>query len=529
MIVSVQSTQKCSLHRSYCYDGVFSRPGGWTRCRARDDKGDHIIVSGREMIGNDVLRQVVAQKNAIDVKNVLIDQYPDASVLGEDDCLKILASCVSAENYELVLSIFASLFSPSEAAGSFDSENTFEWPRRRESLSAEVVKLLCRNLETKTALEILNIIRHRGVQSSEDIHFGFVVDCPDGRGRPLALMQPHEGSKVVPDSYSKYEYEIFSGRVVRSESESLVSTLSWWKQIGFQLGRMPTAALHTMTIEAPSGQQRTFKFGTPLSSAPAKVGDRVSLVCSPEQGKSSRQSMRYSGILTPSPPGTRPGEPLSITNHTVGGSTDLNRPVDTNDTLPGLKWLLPALVFFVGVDAASSIINPLYPMLFAGMVGSSALALSLGSNVVLPNLKKLPDSSLGLQETRQGLLQEHVRLTSNMQQLMVETVADVRMLARLWQLLGKMNSMEHHKAYTSRIERVIEAKDAMENRLEARISMIHEYAKVLSMIEIEVEMETDIPLAEYQGTICIITRAYICFLIQIHHGNLQISRENYPD
>lgn len=505
LIVSARSTSKWSISPSYCYKGVFSRRGEWTWCRARarDDKGDHIVVRGQDMIGSDVMRQIVAQNNAIEVKNVLIDHYPDVGALREDDCLKILTSCVSAENYELVLSIFASLFSPSEAAGSFDSKSSFEWPRRCESLSAEVVKLLCRNLETKTALEILNILRHRGVQSSEDIHFGYVVDCPDGQGRPLALMQPFEGSKVVPDSYSKYEYEIFSGRVVRSDSESLVSTLSWWKQIGFQLGRTPTAALHTMTIEAASGQQRTFKFGTSLSSAPAKVGDRVSVVCSPEQGKTSRQSMRYSGILAPSPPGTRPGEPLSITNHTVGGSTDLNRPVDTNDTVPGLKWLIPALIFFVGVDAASSMINPLYPMLFAGMVGSSALAVSVGSSVVLPNLKKLPDSSLGLQETRQGLLQEHVRLTSNIQQLMVETFADIRMLARLWQLLGKMSSMEHHKAYTSRIERVIEARDAMENRLEARISMIHEYAKVLSMIEIEVEMETDIPLAEYQGTACI--------------------------
>lgn len=79
--------------------------------------------------------------------------------------------------------------------------------------------------------------------------------------------------------------------------------------------------------------------------------------------------------------------------------------------------------------------------------------------------------------------------------------SDIRTLARLWQLLNKMGSIDNSNAYVSRIERVVNAKDATEERLEARISMMNEYTKVLSMIEIEVEMETEIPVAEYQGMV----------------------------
>jgi hypothetical protein len=458
------------------------------------------------VISKDVIRMIIEQKSASEARNVLLDGVPALKVLKEEQCLDIFAACISAGNYELVTSIYSSMLGRgiSSIWGSSDADSEsnglFEWPRASVSLSTEIVKLLCRSLDTKTALHVLKILKNRGIQSSEDIHFGYVVDCADGSGRPLALMQPHEGSKIVADSFSKYEYEVFSGKVMKADSESLVASLSWLKQIGSKLGKASTAAMHSITIESPSGQQRTFKFGTQLSTAPAKPGDRVSIVCAPEQGKSTRQSVRYGGVLSPSPPGKRPGEPLSITNHTVGTNCLLNRPSDIDgNSGPINSWFLTSVVVLVGADAASSLIDPSFPLLFAAVAGSSTLAVSVGANVVLPNLKKLPSSSLGIQETRQKLLQEHVRLTGNIQRLMEETSSDIRMLARLWQLLNKIGSIDHQTAYVSRVERVVEAKDAVEERLGARISMMNEYAKVLSMIEIEVEMETEIPLAEYQG------------------------------
>ena len=131
------------------------------------------------------------------------------------------------------------------------------------------------------------------------------------------------------------------------------------------------------------------------------------------------------------------------------------------------------------------------------MVGSSAATAALGANVLLPSLKQLPESALGIQETRQSLLQEHVRLTSNIQQVVDETSEDVRMLARLWQLLNKMSSIDNRNAYATRAERVLEAKEAVEERMAARIGILSEYTRVCAMVEVEVEMETEIPLAEY--------------------------------
>ena len=306
---------------------------------------------------------------------------------------------------------------------------------------------------------------------------------------------------MVSDSYSKYEYEVFSGVVVKAESESLVASLSWLKLLAARIGQSSaTSSVHVVTLESPSGQQRTFKFGTQLAVAPAKAGDRVSIVCAPEQGRSIRQDIRYSGILSPSPPGKRPGEPLSITNHTIDNmSTLLNRPSELDSVGgPINSWFLMSFLVIAGADAASSLIDPSLPYLIAAGVGSSAVAAALGANVLLPSLKQLPESALGIQETRQSLLQEHVRLTTNIQQVVDETSEDIRMLARLWQLLNKMSSIDNKNAYATRAERVLEAKEAVEERMGARIGILSEYTRVCAMVEVEVEMETEIPLAEYQ-------------------------------
>jgi hypothetical protein len=466
----------------------------------------------RITLPNDVLRQVANEKRSVDARQVIAEYFSrveadtSAVSLTPELCMDIFATCLAAGNYALVASIYASTLN---RGGSFSSSDdslaSVEWPKATVSLSANLVKLLCRSLDTKGAIEILKILRSRGesltVQSAEDLQFGYVVECADGSGRPLALMQPHEGSKIVSDSYSKYEYEIFSGSVVKAESESLVASLSWLKLLGGKLGKSSTtSAMHVMTLESPSGQQRTFKFGTQLAMAPAKVGDRVSIVCAPEQGRSSRQDIRYSGLLSPSPPGKRPGEPLSITNHTISNeSTVLNRPSELdNANGPINSWMLTSFIVLASADAASSLLDPSLPFLIAAVVGSSVATAVLGANVLLPSLKRLPDSALGIQETRQSLLQEHVRLTTNIQEVINETSEDIRMLARLWQLLNKMNSIDNKSAYATRIERVVEAKDAVEERLTGRVGILSEYTRVCAMVEVEVEMETEIPLAEYQ-------------------------------
>ena len=41
-------------------------------------------------------------------------------------------------------------------------------------------------------------------------------------------------------------------------------------------------------------------------------------------------------------------------------------------------------------------------------------------------------------------------------------------------------------------------KEAVEERMAARVGILSEYTRVCAMVEVEVEMETEIPLAEYQ-------------------------------
>ena len=63
---------------------------------------------------------------------------------------------------------------------------------------------------------------------------------------------------------------------------------------------------------------------------------------------------------------------------------------------------------------------------------------------------------------------------------------DVRTLARLYQLQNKMEAVGHAGAYDARLERVLAARAAVEQRLLKRLDLIDGFARVVNMIEIEV-------------------------------------------
>ena len=70
---------------------------------------------------------------------------------------------------------------------------------------------------------------------------------------------------------------------------------------------------------------------------------------------------------------------------------------------------------------------------------------------------------------------------------------------RLWQLQNKMAAAGGAAAYDARLERVVGAREAVEGRLASRIGAVDAYARVISMIEIEVEMDAELPDAEVLG------------------------------
>lgn len=75
-----------------------------------------------------------------------------------------------------------------------------------------------------------------------------------------------------------------------------------------------------------------------------------------------------------------------------------------------------------------------------------------------------------------------------------EASEDVRTLARLWQLQAKMNTVDSGQgsAYEARIERVSAVAAGIEERLAKRLELLDGYARVMNMIEIEVEMDTQV-------------------------------------
>ena len=80
--------------------------------------------------------------------------------------------------------------------------------------------------------------------------------------------------QVAACASSRYELEVFSGEVVRVDSEALVQeqsvllaaarTANLWRS-------RPLASVHQMVVRAPDGQARTFRFGTESADVPAQV------------------------------------------------------------------------------------------------------------------------------------------------------------------------------------------------------------------------------------------------------------------
>ena len=82
-----------------------------------------------------------------------------------------------------------------------------------------------------------------------------------------------------------------------------------------------------------------------------QVGERVSIVCSPtERSVQSLQRGRFRPFGS-GPPFTKPGQPMSATNHNTSREHALQPPPSSAAGIPA--WVLPAAVLFSASDAAS--------------------------------------------------------------------------------------------------------------------------------------------------------------------------------
>lgn len=189
------------------------------------------------------------------------------------------------------------------------------------------------------------------------------------------------------------------------------------------------------------------------------------------------------------PPRSRAGEPLVIVNHSVGSSLRLVRPTSqAARALP--SWTLPALAVTASGVLGSGLADPAYPQLIT--LGAAALTASWvgSSSVLLPRLKQLPVSTVALEEMQQQLLEQHTVLASKSDGLEDAVRSDVRALARLCQLEAKMRSVGG--TYDARLARVAEARSRLEEQLYKRLSLLAAYSRVARIIEIEVEMASEV-------------------------------------
>jgi hypothetical protein len=94
------------------------------------------------------------------------------------------------------------------------------------------------------------------------------------------------------------------------------------------------------------------------------------------------------------------------------------------------------------------------------------------------------------EEIQQQLLRQHSNLMSKARALMASIEEDVRSLARLWQLQAKMQSVG--STYNERLTQVALARSRVQEQLCKRLELLEGYCRIGSMIEIEVEMNTEV-------------------------------------
>lgn len=209
-----------------------------------------------------------------------------------------------------------------------------------------------------------------------------------------------------------------------------------------------------------------------------------------------------SRVLPPIPPRSRPGQALEVSNHTTGGVIPVCAPPPPSavNQGPSFGGAMPALLALAALgDGASALVDPALPGILLAGAAVSAASVAASDAFLLPQIARLPAGSLGLERIRQDLLAQHAALSAQAGQQAAGAGDDVRTLGRLWQLAHKMEAMAEPQMYGARLNRVTAARQAVEARLEARLALLERYARVASMIEIEVELDADVAPAELTG------------------------------
>ncbi|XP_074557553.1 uncharacterized protein LOC141813483 isoform X1 [Curcuma longa] len=456
--------------------------------------------SSPSLLSEELLRRVSTAKDADQVLDILAEarESGGSSVIGIDDCRVIIEAAFDRGDADLALSVFGAMHSGFDR-GLLDKDSTVErwtWARPDVRIYALMVQRLAALLRVSDAMRIIADVSRMGVSSGEEVPFGMVVRCPSCMVA-VAVVQPQHGVQAASCSQCRYQYELVSGNIVNIESEEISVDISpWEKALRFlQINKdsIP-AALHSIVVCTPSGIARTHKFATQTVELPAQEGERVTISL-------AAPSNIYKDIgpfkLTTQPPGFSPGEPMCLTNHINGKISRLLRTPAKN----GFSFfinpyiLLPSLAVLSSGDAMSAIIDPNLPKLIAAAAVASVALETTMNRLVLPEMRKLPQRTVDVVALKQQLLSQYDLLQARIKELQQASEKEVWMLARMCQLENKIVAIGE-PSYRARRSRVKRVQRSLEGSLSGRIELIDSYAKISSMIEIEVELDSDVLAAE---------------------------------
>ncbi|EEE68497.1 hypothetical protein OsJ_26921 [Oryza sativa Japonica Group] len=386
----------------------------------------------------------------------------------------------------------------------FARAGAWRWARPDVRTYALLVQRLAAALRVSDALRIIDYVSRAGISSAEEVPFGMIIRCPSCMVA-VAVAQPQHGTQTVSCSKCRYQYELFSGDIMSIESEEVSMDISALDKalrfINVIKDGLP-AAVHSIVIRTPSGTARTHRFATQTVELPAQEGERVTIsLAAPSNVYREMGPLKISARSQ----GFRPGEPMSLTNHINRQVSRLLRAPSKNEGpfVFNPYLLVGALALLASGDAASAFIDPSLPRFITATAFASAAVGTALNQVILPEIRKLPQKTVDIIAVRQQLLSQYDMLQTRLKDLKQLSEKEVWMLARMSQLENKILAVGEpsYRARRGRVKRVLES---LESTLLAKIELMESYAKVIeqilymlcSMIEIEVEMDSDVIVAE---------------------------------
>ncbi|XP_028794831.1 uncharacterized protein LOC114750399 isoform X1 [Neltuma alba] len=475
------------------------------KAKASVSESDHEISENNvsELLDQELLARIAAAEDANEALQMIAERSrKDEGVVCTADCCSIISAALNRNNAELALSVFFAMRA-SFNQGYYDyvAEDgplikRWRWSRPNAHVYTLLIQGLASSLRVSDALRVIKYICEVAASPGEEVPFGKLVRCPSCR-IAVAVAQPQQGIQLVSCAKCRYQYELVSGDIICIQSEEISMDITPWER-GLKFLQLKKqsfpAAVHSIVVQTPSGMARTHRFATETVDVPAQVGERVTVaVAAPSNVYREVGPFRFS----PRAPDFYPGEAMCLTNHKDGRESLLLRAPrkEGDSSLLKPSFLFPLLAVFATGDAASGLIDPSLPQ-FISVVAVSSLAVGATLNsFVFPRLNQLPQGSVEAIAIKQQLLSQYDVLQSRIKDLKEASEKEVWMLARMCQLENKI-SVVGEPSYRARKSRIKRVQESLQKSLTGRIELIDSYARISSMIEIEVEMDTDVPAAE---------------------------------